>query len=56
MDPALAAALTIVAGLLIVAVAAVLVTRFALNGTTSADRASVLTAVAELIRAIRGKR
>ncbi|GAA4797164.1 hypothetical protein [Streptomyces ziwulingensis] len=56
MDPVLAAALCGVLILLIVAVAAVLIARSALNGTDSADRAGVLTAVAEVVRAIRGRR
>ncbi|MGW1537853.1 hypothetical protein [Streptomyces aureus] len=56
MDPMLAATVAAVAVTLIVAVATVLVARFALNGTDSADRATVLRAAAAVILAIRGKR
>lgn len=56
MDPMLAAVVTAVAIMLIVAVAAVLVARYALADTDSVHRARVLTAVADVIRAIRGKR
>jgi hypothetical protein len=52
----LAVALTIVAGTLIVAVAAVLLARYALADTASAHKARVLVALAEVIRAIRGRR
>jgi hypothetical protein len=40
---------------LIAAAAAVLVVRLALAGTESGDRAAVLSAVADIIRAIRGR-
>ncbi|GAA3807623.1 hypothetical protein ACFS5L_28290 [Streptomyces phyllanthi] len=56
MDPVLVAAVCSVIVLLIVAVAAVLVVRSALDGTESKDRARILTAVAEVVRAVRGKR
>ncbi|WP_158674720.1 hypothetical protein [Streptomyces hoynatensis] len=45
-----------VAVALIVAVAAVLVVIVAVKGTAPSDRATVLKAVAEVIRAIRGTR
>lgn len=56
MDPALAVGLTVLVGTLIVAAAAVVVARSALNNTDSEDRAGVLHAVADIIRAVRGKR
>jgi hypothetical protein len=56
MDPLLYAAACTVLTLLIVACAAVLIVRSALHGTDSQDRAPVLGAVAEVVRAIRGKR
>ncbi|WP_159038751.1 hypothetical protein [Streptomyces sp. NRRL B-1140] len=56
MDPVLAAAACGVLMLLIVACAAVLVVRSALSGSESKDRARILVAVAEVVRALRGKR
>ena len=56
MDPLLASLVVEVALVLIVAAAAVLVARYALNGADSEHRAAVLSAVAEIVRAIRGKR
>ncbi|WP_157880614.1 hypothetical protein [Streptomyces sp. Root1310] len=56
MDPVLAAAACSVLTLLIVAAAAVLVVRSALHGAESKDRAGILGAVAEVVRAVRGKR
>ncbi len=50
-----AVALVPVAGLLIVAGAAVRIVVVALKGTASRDRAPVLRAVAEVIRAVRGR-
>ncbi|MET7495649.1 hypothetical protein [Streptomyces sp900116325] len=54
MNPELAWLIGIVAVVIIVAVAAV--ARFALSGTQSEHRAAVLSGVAEVVRAIRGKR
>ncbi|MBM9508283.1 hypothetical protein [Actinacidiphila acididurans] len=45
-----------VTGLVVVATAAVLIVRYALAGTSSADRARILAGVAEVVRAIRGRR
>ncbi|GAB2460225.1 hypothetical protein [Streptomyces incanus] len=45
-----------VAGMLVAATAAVLIVGLALKGTASRDRARVLSAVAEVIRAVRGRR
>lgn len=56
MDPVLIAAACTVLVLLIVACAAVLVVRSALDGADSKDRARILGAVAEVVRALRGKR
>jgi hypothetical protein len=56
VDPLLLAALCGLVILLIVAVTAVLIARYALDGTDSRDRARVLTALAEVVRALRGKR
>ncbi|MFF3859109.1 hypothetical protein [Streptomyces sp. NPDC002209] len=56
MDPMLAMALAVTAATLIVAVAAVLLARCALADTDSAHKARVLVALAEVIRAIRGRR
>ncbi|MBL1115904.1 hypothetical protein JK364_26375 [Streptomyces sp. 110] len=56
MDPLLAAAACGVVTLLIVSGAAVLVVRSALGGAESRDRARILGAVAEVVRAVRGKR
>ncbi|MCX4763781.1 hypothetical protein OG562_23000 [Streptomyces sp. NBC_01275] len=56
MDPVVSAALCTALTLLIVAAAAVLVVRSALDGTESKDRARILAAVAEVVRAVRGKR
>nr|WSW48738.1 hypothetical protein OG296_37035 [Streptomyces sp. NBC_01001] len=49
-------ALVPVAGVLVAAAAAVLIVMVALRGTASRDRATVLKAVAEVIRALRGSR
>lgn len=51
----IAVALVPVAGLMVVAGAAVRIVVVALKGTASRDRALVLRAVAEVIRAVRGK-
>ncbi|MFF7309614.1 hypothetical protein [Streptomyces sp. NPDC008137] len=58
MDPLLVAALCVcsVLTLLIVALASVLFVRSALDGTESEDRARILAALAEVIRAVRGRR
>ena len=54
MDPMLA--WLVVAVVLIIATATVVIARYALNGTASEHRAAVLSAVAEIARAIRGRR
>lgn len=51
----IALALVPVTALLVVAGAAVWIVVVALKGTTSRDRAPVLRAVAEVIRAVRGR-
>ncbi|MFF3328845.1 hypothetical protein ACFYWX_04670 [Streptomyces sp. NPDC002888] len=56
MDPVLVAAVCSVLTVLIVAGAAVLFLRSALDGAESRHRARILGAVAEMIRAVRGKR
>ncbi|MFB6641578.1 hypothetical protein ACFCYF_30540 [Streptomyces chartreusis] len=56
MDPMLAWLVVAVAVVLIIAIAAVAVARYALNGTDSEHRAAVLSAVAEIVRAVRGRR
>ncbi|WP_158751325.1 hypothetical protein [Streptomyces bicolor] len=56
MDPVLALALCCVTSLLIVACAAVLIVLLALDEAESKDRPRILVAVAELVRAVRGKR
>ncbi|MCZ0987864.1 hypothetical protein [Streptomyces diastatochromogenes] len=56
MDPVLVAAGGSVLALLIVACAAVFVVRSALQGAESRHRAHILEAVAEVLRAMRGKR
>ncbi|WP_217554757.1 hypothetical protein [Streptomyces sp. GbtcB6] len=56
MAPLPLTAASAVLTLLVLACAAVLITRTALGGTESKDRARILTAVAEVIRALRGKR
>lgn len=56
MDPLLLTAASALLSLLIIATAAVLIVRSALTDTDSEDRASVLGAVAEVVRALRGKR
>ncbi|MEU6678849.1 hypothetical protein [Streptomyces sp. NPDC046853] len=56
MDPLIAAALIAAGFGLVVAAAAVFVTRHAITGTDSAHRADVLKGVAVVILAIRGKR
>ncbi|WP_406737243.1 hypothetical protein OG365_01790 [Streptomyces sp. NBC_00853] len=56
MDPVLVWSAVIAAGLVVAAGAAVLVARSALRGTDSQHRAAVLSAVAEVVRAVRGKR
>lgn len=55
MEPLLLTALISAGVVLIAAAAAVLVARLALTGTESRDRAAVLNAVADIIRAIRGR-
>lgn len=45
-----------VAGLVCAALAAVLIVSVALRGCASGDRAGVLRAAAEVVRAVRGKR
>ncbi|MFF5307673.1 hypothetical protein ACFY5F_50890 [Streptomyces sp. NPDC013161] len=56
MDPLTMALLVSLATVAMLAVTALLVTRAALKGTDSQRRAEVLRAVAEIIRAIRGKK
>ncbi|MGW4380198.1 hypothetical protein [Kitasatospora sp. NPDC004531] len=56
MDPVLGALLATVVVTLILAVAAVLVVRFAVGGTDGRTRAAILKAAAEVVRAIRGRR
>ncbi|MFD8813572.1 hypothetical protein ACFV23_19285 [Streptomyces sp. NPDC059627] len=56
MDAVLLTALCGLLALLVVACAAVLITRIALGDADSKDRARILTAVAEVLRALRGKR
>ncbi|MFJ9448627.1 hypothetical protein ACIRRH_43595 [Kitasatospora sp. NPDC101235] len=51
-----AAALVPVASMLVAAASAVAIVMVALKGTASRDRATVLRAVAEVIRAVRGSR
>ena len=55
MEPLLLPVLISAGIVLFTAVTAVLVVRLALTGTESGDRAAVLTAVASIIRAIRGR-
>ena len=55
MDPLLLAVLVPAGVVLTTAAAAVLAVRLALTGTESRDRAAVLNAVADIIRAIRGR-
>ena len=55
MEPLLLTALIPAGIALIAAITAVLVVRLALTGTESRDRAAVLSAVASIIRAIRGR-
>ncbi|WP_420034317.1 hypothetical protein ACN2WE_18880 [Streptomyces sp. cg28] len=52
----LAAGVLSVCGLLVVAVAAVRVARLAMDGTGPGERAAVLRAAAEVVRAVRGGR
>ncbi|MEU9554692.1 hypothetical protein [Streptomyces fumanus] len=56
MNPLLIAVLCGVVILLIIAWTAIVIARYALDGTDSEDRARVLTALAEVVRALRGKR
>ncbi|MFJ3796392.1 hypothetical protein ACIPSJ_08890 [Streptomyces sp. NPDC090088] len=56
MDPLFLTALCGLLALLVVACAAILITRTALGDADSKDRARILTAVAEVVRALRGKR
>ncbi|MFE2145207.1 hypothetical protein ACFXA3_26315 [Streptomyces sp. NPDC059456] len=49
-------ALVPVAGMLVAAATAVAIVTVALKGTASRDRATVLKAVAEVVRAVRGRR
>jgi hypothetical protein len=55
MEPLLLTVLISAGVALIAAVTAVLLVRLALTGTESSDRAAVLNAVADIIRAIRGR-
>jgi hypothetical protein len=55
MEPLLLTALIPAGVVLIVAATAVLIVRLALAGTESGDRAAVLNAVADIIRAIRSR-
>ncbi|MFH8663195.1 hypothetical protein [Streptomyces afghaniensis] len=56
MESMLAAVIMPVIVVIIVAVAAVVMVRYTMNGTESAHKASLLSAIAEVIRAIRGKK
>ncbi|GGK29347.1 hypothetical protein GCM10011583_71590 [Streptomyces camponoticapitis] len=56
MDPVIASAWAGVAAVVVLATAAVLVTYVAVKGTDSRHRAAVLRGVAEIIRALRGRR
>jgi hypothetical protein len=56
MDPILVWPAVVISSLAIVAATAVLVARFALRNTESEHRAAVLTAVADIVHAVRGKR
>ncbi|WP_225836669.1 hypothetical protein [Streptomyces sp. NK08204] len=49
-------ALVPVAGMVVVATAAVLIAVIALKGTAARERAHILRAAAELVRAVRGQR
>ncbi|MFE2217587.1 hypothetical protein ACFW93_37430 [Streptomyces canus] len=56
MDITAWAALVPVVAVLVTAAATVLIVIVALGGTASRDRATILKAVAEVIRAVRGSR
>ena len=56
IDPFFLAAASTTGIALILAIAAFLIVRLSIKGTASADRASVLTSVAQVLLAIRGKR
>ncbi|MEV4569076.1 hypothetical protein AB0K12_35345 [Nonomuraea sp. NPDC049419] len=55
-DPLVMIAMVAAVIVLIIAVTAIIIVRFALDGTASSDRARVLNGVARIIRAIRGRR
>ncbi|MFE6153622.1 hypothetical protein [Streptomyces sp. NPDC057889] len=56
MDPILAGIITTLAVILIIAIVTIVVARSALTDTDSEHRAAVLSAVAEILRAMRGKK
>ncbi|MEU9567056.1 hypothetical protein AB0D16_34475 [Streptomyces sp. NPDC048161] len=56
MDPISIGLITALGVVVAVAAAAVLVVRLAMRGTDSHHRAAVLTAAADVIRAVRGRR
>lgn len=56
MDPLVVALLVPVSIVVVIAVTAVVLIRLTISGTDSRHRAAVLSATAELIRAIRGRR
>ncbi len=56
MDPLVVALLVPVSIVVVIAVTAVVLIRFTISATDSCHRAAVLSAMAELIRAIRGRR
>ncbi|MBB5119743.1 hypothetical protein [Streptomyces eurocidicus] len=56
MDPVFAIVACGVLTVLILAGVAVLVVRYALTGAASRDRAGILRAVAEVVKAVRGRR
>ena len=56
MDPISIWLITVLVMVVAVAAAAVLVVRLAMRGTASHHRAAVLTAAADVIRAVRGRR
>lgn len=56
MDPLVLALCVPVSVVVVLAVAAVVVIRLTISGTDSDHRAAVLSATAELVRALRGRR
>ncbi|MGP3737494.1 hypothetical protein ACTWJ9_30700 (plasmid) [Streptomyces sp. GDS52] len=56
MNPILIWPTVVLSSLVIVAATAALVARFALHNTKSEHRAAVLAAVADIVKAVRGKR